>query len=1491
MRPCDNDAVLDFTNSCVRNLWGAIVPASLVLVFCLASTPKPGPLRRASDNIASIFHTFLTLDEAQALSQEQHRSKQVTNDNRKPTQDRTGLVLVGVAQSCFWLGSTFFRLALAAEIPDTGELIPTLLLAISWFYSSIRLVSSPIVSAPLDLFTLYFVFFVGALVDLSGLVYENYVYDSALPTVIPATGLVVNLSVIVWLLVTVLRMPFNPPVNEGGDRVGTPEDYSTLWGWISFYWIYPLIQLGRRQTLNEDDIWDLSPTLQSRPLLAKFKLTRRILDVIDSKDNTPEQRAKAYIYAILTFLCGLLKSQVNLHHLWFGRRAATRMRSELMACVYEKALKRKDFSGLTNQTKDSKSDGVNDEESNENPASADVGKIVNLMAGDAASVAITASFVYSFYSVWTNYAFLAAISSLTPIFISVATFMVYVLQGNELTISVAFTAIALFAMIRQPLTAIPSWTANIMQTFVNIRRIGAFLDEDEVPDQVSSLRSPGLTNGHATEDFLGLGLENATLKWNELEQTVNPVETQPGVPPTDNDHQTIVESAPSNSGSGSHTADHRFQLKGISVRFPEHQLSVVTGPTACGKTALLMALLGEMTLLEGHIIMQKNPSDVDEHGLMSGISYMAQTPWLLHRNIKDNILFDYPYDEARYNTVLEACALKPDLEILEDGDQTEIGARGVNLSGGQKARVALARAIYARNRYVLLDDPLSAVDSHTARLILDKLFRGPLVAHRTVILVTHQINLALPSASLVVQMNDGRIVAQGTPAELQAKGVLNAILLEESRETSHENLADVDEASEIAKEEPRKEHRKLVEDESRATGSVRWSVYKSYLESTSYWIWGVIFIFLLTTEGLSVLEKLWIRAWGNAYKDETEPLSASRLFPFHEPHKYTMTSPKSVQKLTDSWSLPNARGYPIFYIGVFTVLGLLNVVAELLERIVTYFAGLRASRRIFNAMLDNVVRATFRFHGLSDSSTFLLGLDLAVDTTPLGRMLNRFGRDITTVDSALSESLELVVTSITTLLASILTIGVVFPPFLLPAALLGVAYYYLAVGYLNTGRDLTRMEANSESPLYSDFTELLQGIVTVRAFSAEKTFLYNFHRKVDKATKMWYMIWMTNRWLLVNFDILGETTVLITTLFALSMTDAGLAGLCITAAMNFMRSVYWTCRNYAYLELDLNSIERTNEYLHLSQEAPGIIESNRPPAYWPSETTQHAMIEVKDLVVKYAPDLPPVLHGVSFALKPRERVGVIGRTGSGKSTLAMSLLRFVDPVSGSIFIDGIDISGIGVYDLRSRLMSVKTFIPQDAALFSGTLRENLDPLKEHTDSECLEALNRVHLLNSGEEIATVTETTVNSAKPSSNADNPEEQTTSKSVPITLDTEVSIGGTNFSHGQRQLISMARALLRRSSIIIMDEATSSIDFATDAKIQSAIREEFSSSLLITIAHRLRTIIDYDRLLVLDNGKIAEFDTPYNLLRTEGGIFRQMCLQSGTFAELETACQLRE
>ncbi|KAH8099895.1 multidrug resistance-associated ABC transporter [Cristinia sonorae] len=1666
---CERAPLSDFADRCVRDFWGAIIPSALAIFLTLLAVPAPKFLPafiQNQVNIIKLYCTdFLTLPEAESLDAGEDP---VALSERTPVPLWRSVFLSGFAlvETLVWLG--YGSYVVVAEPADIWTNVRPFVVAFAWFYAASRPITKPTATPPYDLFLLFLLHFVLGGFMLGGLVYDHRVLDVPYPPALFLVAHAANLVVVLLLVVIILNMPVGVPSKRVKiEEIGlatSPEDYTSLWGWTTFRWVQPLVTRGTSTTLNENNVWNLSPRFQSRPLFLKWSLPesqratllrklwalnahdllidfiltyvsvifnylgpfflKRILDSLDPNVKQGEKGYEvAYVYAFLAFASQICKAQADLQHLWYGRRAATRIRSELMAAIYDKSLKRKDFSGIIDKDAAQKKDPkvVSAASKGDDPkAGADVGKIVNLMAGDANRISQTVCAIFMIYSApfeiivaslflyqllgisaFAGFVFLiigwplnnfisrrsiriqkgvsaardkrmgvlneligavkfikffaweerwikrvldareteiqwfikARINSvlftmmwtLAPVFISVTAFFVYIMQGNELTVGTAFTSIALFSMIRAPLNILPAYIVQVLQTGVALNRIATYLDEDEVDEQVSTLkRSDTQSASSADIDSAtyegvtsGLGILDGTFKWNEVEEKKEE-NGKPANGTTAEETDTIVGSS---SASVAEAQDHRFELRDINVLFPEGELTVVTGPTASGKTALLMALLGELTRLQGRIILSKRPQALDPlTGLKHAVSYAAQSPWLRHQSIRDNILFGYPYDEKRYKDVVECCALLPDLKILEDGDATEIGARGVSLSGGQKARVALARAIYAPTKYVLLDDPLSAVDSHTSRFLFERLFQGPLLKNRTVVLVTHHVELVLPGTHYLVRMLDGRIDTQGFVKDLRARGVLETITSDESVEVRKEEEQVAAEATPEETETATpvegesgqegvgvpakaKKPRKLIEDEHREEGSVKWNIYRTYLKASSYWTWSILIVLIVSNQFLGVGEKFWIKFWGQAYGEQNGTGSAYissfanpaheislngeiSTFQAHHPYYHSSSGPTFSHKFKYEW--PRAQDHPFFYIGVYTAITLGAGFVNIGSVITQYTGALRASRVLFEKLLTAVVRATMRWH----------------DVTPQGRMLNRFSKDVETIDTSLASTLQAVNSSLASFAASAFTIVVIFPLFIFPAIVIGFIYRHLALGYLNTGRDLRRMESNSRSPIFANFGEVLEGIVTVRAFSAERQFLDDLHAKVDATTKMWYSFWMTNRWLLLHFDALGATGVLITTLFALSgFVDAGLAGVCITSAMSFTTSVYWACRFWTGLELDLNSVERVVEYLDLPSEPPTIIESSRPPAYWPSSSGPNAdsMISVEDLVIKYSPELPSVLHSISFTLKAKERIGLLGRTGSGKSTLAMSILRFVDPASGRIMIDGIDISKIGLHDLRSRI----TFIPQDAALFSGTLRENLDPFGEHEDSECLDVLYRVQLITEGQ--LTSQRTSREASRAASRAasikgvereesvagsvstSSPTATDTDRTI-ITLETQVSPGGTNFSQGQRQLIAMARALLRRSSIIVLDEATSSIDFATDAKIQATIREEFGESLLLTVAHRLRTVIDYDRLLVLDKGVLAEFDTPWNLLQKEDGIFRNMCLKSGQYAELEATAKAK-
>ncbi|CUA73825.1 ABC transporter ATP-binding protein/permease VMR1 [Rhizoctonia solani] len=1357
-----------------------------------------------------------------------------------------------------------------------------------------------------------------------------------------------------------------PNVAISGDpltsELTSPEDAVSLWGWLTFSFMEPLFALADDRSvrssesgkfsLNDEDVWSLSPTFAHRNVFRRclremkergrdFSLLwyllransfdlilditlemysaiagfippyalQKILRALEKRQENGVPR-EAYVWGLVTFIAHMSFAQVDIIHRWHTRRCYERTRGTLFCALHYKALKRRDLGGATQTDKQDEKD----------TSSADIGRIVNLMQGDAYAVAqrfweFSAVFsapvrlgiaLYFLYQVlgWSslsgvlvvllayaiNYPLarwnisitrqswkardrrMSAVSELltslrflkymgwesrwlarvkdaravelawrvqenicsvliafiwtwVPSAVILVAFTSYTLLAKEpLTVSRAFTAIEVFSQLQGPMSQLPQQIFALLHAYVSMQRIQTFLDETEVEDWASSIkRANEVLDAEVVSNKIGF--QNATFIWH-----LNPSEAQDPVK--------------------SHA---NFKLADITLEFPLGRLTLITGATGSGKSSILAALLGEMTCIAGQVYLDKR---------RHAVSYAGQLPWLEHATIRENILYGLPYNQARYEAVLDACALRPDLKIFPAGDQTEIGEKGVSLSGGQRARCALARAVYSYSKTVLLDDPLAAVDMHTARHLVDKCLTGPLMQGRTIILVTHHVRMCLDAASYLIELSNGRITRQGTIADLRGKEQLSAILQTQLEDDTTEaepegmvppsdtpqiNEADVgvdDVANTSTTEGTTLQHDsnigKLVDEEARAEGRVSLRTYWTYIKAASVWSWLASLVLLLAVKGITIGSQFFLAEWSQAYGRQPNILSALA---------FTRATSSGFWSWLHKLPPPTVNSIPwlLIYLsisltGAFTVLSYLAI---------GYWSSLLASRSLFTAMLDRVVRAPSRW----------------LDVTPVGRILNRFVSDIGAVDSALNPSARAALSGTINFIASFLVIVLSVPSFLPFALVIAWLYIRIAPPFVRASRDLRRLESISLSPAFSGFDELLHGLVHVRAFGAESRYQEAFYKKVDRFQKFDHQYWNCSFWLMWRYDCLGSVVVMLGTLFALlSGVQAGIAAIVIVQAGVFAEASRQLVRVFAQLELDFNSVERIGEYLILPQEAPAIIANSRPPAHWPSRT---GGITVDHLVMRYADGLPDVLRDLTFEVKPREKVGVVGRTGSGKSSLALSLLRAVEPSDGRIILDGIDIRTIGLDDLRSRV----TLVSQDVALFSGSVRSNLDPFNEYTDEECWDVLERCHL----------------GRRPMLSGSG-EDHLSGRILLSTLEAPVSVGGKGLSAGQRQLLALARAMLRRSAVIIMDEATSSIDLETDDQIQRTIREEMSDALVITIAHRLKTIIDYDRVLVLDHGQVVEFDTPPRLMEKQGGIFRSMCERSADWGELSRTIKER-
>ncbi|KAF9208530.1 hypothetical protein BGZ49_008520 [Haplosporangium sp. Z 27] len=1067
---------------------------------------------------------------------------------------------------------------------------------------------------------------------------------------------------------------------------------------------------------------------------------------------------------------------------------------------------------------------------------------------------------------------------IVPLFNIVVFFFAYSkIYGNDISASVLFTTLSLFNIMTESLTQIPWSITSIMRANVSLKRIAKFLDEDEIARDTVITRIDGKSRSHSPSHPI-IGFVNASFAWPNKE--TDKADTKKVSKKSW--FQKLMNRSPEVPVAEPEAVVERFRLKNISIDFPPGQLSLIVGATGSGKSALLLALLGELDRLEGEVYMPRSDygdSYATDHS--SGIAYVSQTAWLQSSTIRDNILFGKEFDQARYDDVIEGCALISDLQIFEDGDATEIGELGITLSGGQKQRVALARAIYSDSKILLLDDCLSAVDTHTGEKIFQTLV-GPLLKDRTVVMVTHQVQLTLNAAKYVVVLSKGEVLGTGTPEVVLRNGWIDNVALSTpvSDDSSEVSTLDGEERTKKSKKaDSNKVTTKLIEDEKREIGSVSFNVYLTYLSASGGWpFWIGVVGFLLLREALTFANNAWLAIWGNRMAEATGSFAIA-MFNSFMPESlalsvYSAFAPKNggnnfiINSLFGDGEVRSVEYYLGIYILISFAMMICGAVSEFYAMVV---GNIRGSRVIHTKLLYKISRAKIRFF----------------DTTPIGRIINRFSADMSTIDDNVLHGIESLLSNSVMILGIVFTISLSTPLFLVAGVFIIGIYAVIGALYLPISRDLKRLNSISKSPILNHFNETLTGVATIRAFGFEQRFLSKNLVNLDNNNRTFFTLWSTNRWLHWRVDVTGALVSFTTGILILRNWDSiapGWAAMSLSYSLRFTTKIVWVIRNYAENEMNMNAVERVCEYMALEEEAPAIIEGSRPPASWP-----HAgQIEVDHLTMRYAPNTPEVIKDISFKINAGEKVGVVGRTGSGKSTLAISLFRFMEPSQGTIHIDGIDICKIGLQDLRSNL----TIIPQDPILFKGTLRSNLDPFGEHEDRELWEAIRRSHLIpaetikyQDPEVLVPGSNTSSSGKSPAISAQHSESDETDTVDPskIDLDTPVKENGSNFSQGQRQLIALARALVRQPKIIIMDEATASVDFETDLKIQTTIREEMADATMITIAHRIRTIADFDRVLVMDAGVIAEYDKPYTLLQKEGSLFRSMCEHSSEFDAL--------
>uniref|UniRef100_A0A4W6CQ66 ATP-binding cassette, sub-family C (CFTR/MRP), member 2 n=1 Tax=Lates calcarifer TaxID=8187 RepID=A0A4W6CQ66_LATCA len=808
------------------------------------------------------------------------------------------------------------------------------------------------------------------------------------------------------------------------------------------------------------------------------------------------------------------------------------------------------------------------------------------------------------------------------------------------------------------------------------------------------------------------------------------------------------------------------------------RLVAVVGAVGSGKSSLMSALLGEMHSTKGFINIQ------------GSLAFVPQQAWIQNATLRDNILFGSPHEERRFQEVIQACALGPDLELLAGGDLTEIGEKGINLSGGQKQRVSLARAAYSQADIYLLDDPLSAVDSHVGKHLFDKVI-GPsgLLKDKTRILVTHGVSF-LPFVDEIVVLQDGVVTEIGSYNSLRAsRGAFSEFLdtyaKEQSNQTQSESGNHI--LSHCSNDIHCTSYCTLLTEPKTVTAYVKFSVFLQYLRAMGWGYAVTVFLLYFTQNVAFIGQNLWLSDWTN---DAVE--------------YYNRTYP--------SWKRDTR-------VGVFGALGVVQGLFVFLGTLSLANASVAASRILHSRLLNNILRVPMLFF----------------DTTPIGRVVNRFAKDIFTVDEAIPQSFRSWVLCLLGVLGTLFVICLATPFFTIVIVPLALVYYFVQRFYVATSRQLRRLDSVSRSPIYSHFSETVSGLSVIRAYGHQERFLKHNEITIDENLKSVYPWIVSNRWLAIRLEFLGNLVVFFAALFAVisrDSLDSGLVGLSISYALNVTQTLNWLVRMTSELETNIVAVERVSEYSEIENEAQWV-NNTRPPEKWPEE----GRLQFKNYKVRYRPGLDLVLHGITCDIGSTEKIGIVGRTGAGKSSLTNCLFRIIEAAEGHILIDDIDISTIGLHDLRNRL----TIIPQDPVLFSGTLRMNLDPFDKFSDEDIWRVLELSHLKDY---VAGLQEG--------------------------LQHEVAEGGENLSVGQRQLLCLARALLRKSRILILDEATAAVDLETDNLIQNTIRKEFSHCTVLTIAHRLHSIMDSSRVMVLDAGKIVEIDSPSNLLKKQGHFY---------------------
>ncbi|CAO3567298.1 unnamed protein product [Mortierella alpina] len=1090
----------------------------------------------------------------------------------------------------------------------------------------------------------------------------------------------------------------------------------------------------------------------------------------------------------------------------------------------------------------------------------------------------------------TTMAFMLIMYTSLPSLMSLLSFVVYALLGGPggtrgvMSAQVVFVSITLFNRLAKPIGTASSIVNQIISLNVAVRRVQGFLLQEEMDDahleyhetgyqdddQAKSASETTLlgrndTHGAGPEHTRvrpALRIQDGTFSWNNQETTTTTTTTTalttPVAPLEENELSTTTTAAAAAAAATVAAPVVRAALRDINFTVPQGSLTVIMGRVGQGKSSLVSAIIGDMYAIQGRVQI---------YGRMA---YVPQQAWIFNATVKDNILFGKEFNQELYDRIVMASGLEPDLKMLPAGDNTEIGEKGINLSGGQKQRVSLARAAYQDADIYLLDDPLSAVDAHVDQHLWQSLI-GPkgLLKDKTRLLITHGIH-HLSEVDQIAVIKDGVIDETGTyedlmaaqgsfcqlineyamseqkareevavEAESSASGVNNdAELPEESSKAAviSDRGAIVDSTVPAPAELPEDEDGELIMEEKAAVGSVGFEVFRGYAQATTYFFAALGPLGFALSQASQIGISIWLQNWAST-ENSGDQASVGTL------------------------------------LGVYAALVAMYILCDMsVNLVILVSGGIRAARILHRNLLQTVMRLPMSFF----------------DTTPIGRIVNRFSSDMDNVDELVPFNFSDFYFFLSSVIGTLVVISFSVPIFMALIPFLIVFYLILQAYYIRSSRALKRLHSISKSPLYQHFGETLTGVSTIRAMRVHHQFILDNAIRSDRSSNAFFVFTIAARWLSARLELLGSIIVLATSLLAVlgrEKLGPSMAGLALSYALNVTFSITYLVTSFTDLQNQLVSVERIQEYTAKKQEAPlDMPRDEHLPESWPSS----GKIVFRQYSTRYRQGMDLVIKKISFEVQPSEKVGIVGRTGAGKSSLTLALFRIIeaanshwakasdnaadsdaelrtiaslhgdstsheasalDTVSveedgGSIEIDGVDIATVGLERLRQHL----AIIPQDPTLFAGTVRDNLDPFNQATDPEVWEALERAHL-----------------------------KTYIASMPGGLSYEVSQNGDNFSVGQRSLICLARALLRKTKILILDEATAAVDVETDELIQKTIRLEFKDRTILTIAHRIKTVMDSDKILVLERGQVEEYDAPQVLLQNQG-LFYSLAQQAG-------------